>query len=359
MNKIQLNLKNSSYPIFIGSNIISDIKDILSPYINDRKIFIITDKNVENLYLDDFKNELCGFDLDVYVIEPGEKSKSIEVAKEIFLRMLEFKCDRKSVVITFGGGVVGDLGGYVASTYMRGIDYIQIPTTLLSQVDSSIGGKVAVNINNYKNIVGNFHHPLAVVIDIDFLKSLNIREFNSGLGEVLKYGLIKNFSFLQWVGSNIESIYNMDKASILKVISESLDIKKEIVQKDEREGSLRKILNFGHTIGHGIEGLNHFKRFTHGEAVALGMIYETKLSLKLGLIEENYYSLVKDILSKVVGTISFNEEEINEILEGISHDKKLEDGQLVLVLPTGQGIVEIVKGVEKSLIIETLKEGIQ
>ena len=247
-----------------------------------------------------------------------------------------------------------DISGFVASTYLRGVDYIQIPTTLLSQVDSSIGGKVGVDFKGYKNMIGSFYFPLATFIDIELLKSLDTRDITSGVGEVLKYGIIYDYDFLKYVYSNIDSIYNFDDEVLETIVKKSVSIKDRIVSQDKRDKGIRKILNFGHTIGHGIESFYDFKRYNHGEAVILGMIYESFISKEIGLIEEEYFNEIFSVLSKLVDPVIFNIKEVDGILKNMSYDKKNKKYKIVFVLPTDRGEVQIFDNIEKDLIKKTL-----
>ncbi|QIB26725.1 3-dehydroquinate synthase [Caloranaerobacter azorensis] len=272
--------------------------------------------------------------------------------------MLEAGCNRKTTLISLGGGVVGDLTGFVAATFMRGINFVQIPTTLLSQVDSSIGGKVGVNFKNYKNIIGSFYQPKGVIIDTETLKTLDEREIINGLGEVFKYGLIMDYDFFLWLNDNLNSILKLENNYIMNIVKKSLNIKKIIVQKDEKESNIRKVLNFGHTIGHGIETLDDFNTFKHGEAVVLGMMLESLISTEMGLIDRKYYIEIIDSLSRLVSPVKFSAFEQKQIMNAIKHDKKNEKGKIVLVLPIGKGRVNIYNNVDEKLIEKSLKDGV-
>jgi 3-dehydroquinate synthase len=357
MRTLTVDLKDKSYNIYIGADLIKDITNIIDKKIS-KKVFIVTDEIVQKLYLDKVINGLKGRDVSCAVIKKGEDSKSLDTLSYIYSQMLESRCDRETTLISLGGGVVGDIAGFAAATYMRGINYIQIPTTLLSQVDSSVGGKVAANFEGVKNVIGAFYQPMAVIIDINTLATLEKREFYSGLGEVAKYGLIKNYSFLEWIDRNFNNILELKNDLLIKTIYNSVCIKKYIVEQDEREKGIRRILNFGHTIGHGIEALQGLCKYTHGEAVVLGMMYESKIAKKMGLIDTDYYKGILEVLSKIIQPVSFNEKEILHILKVMKHDKKFQQGKSVFVLPIGKGEVEVFKGIEEDLIINSLKGGI-
>jgi len=303
-------------------------------------------------------NSLKNLKVYYYIIPAGENSKSLEMAKSVYDKLLREKFDRHSLIIGFGGGVVGDLAGFVAATYMRGINLIQIPTTLLSQVDSSVGGKVGVNFNNIKNIIGSFYQPNKVIIDIDTLNTLSERDIKSGLAEIIKYGIISDYKLLNVI-DNINDISNMDSKLIKLLIKRSLEIKKNIVKEDTFEKGKRKILNFGHTIGHGIESLDNFKRFRHGEAVALGMLSEAYISKELGFISTEYYQEIKKIVKKITQDNIFTQREKEVIMENIKLDKKNMDENIVFILPISHGKVKIYENeINESLIKRSLGEDI-
>lgn len=358
MEILSVDLKDRGYNIYIDKGLLKNIDNILIECGVSDNVFIITDCNVAKYYLDILLSKLGSKVIGYYILEPGEESKSIDTAKKVYKKMLETRCDRKTTILSLGGGVVGDLAGFVAATFMRGINFIQIPTTLLSQVDSSVGGKVGINFKNYKNIIGSFYQPKGVIIDTETLKTLDKREIISGLGEVFKYGLIMDYDFFLWLNDNLNSILNLENNYIVNIVKKSLNIKKAIVQKDEKENNLRKILNFGHTIGHGIEILDNFKTFKHGEAVILGMMLESFISREMGLIDEKYYTEIVYSLSRLVNPVKFSDFKQKQIMGAIKHDKKNEKGRVVLVLPIGKGKVNIYNNVDEKLIERSLKDGV-
>ncbi|WP_425446945.1 3-dehydroquinate synthase [Dethiothermospora halolimnae] len=357
MIRLDVNTKDNSYPIYIGADFFSDLKKMLLDNNINKRIFIITDDNVRDYYLNMTIKVLEDFEVYTYVVKPGENSKSFETANKIYKRLLELSCDRDTTIVALGGGVVGDLSGYVASTYMRGLNFVQIPTTLLSQVDSSVGGKVAINFEGYKNIIGSFYQPKAVIIDVNMLETLESREFSSGMGEVIKYGIIRDYKFLKWIGDNLDNIYNLDKELVISMIKNCLAIKSQIVEEDEKEKNIRKILNFGHTIGHGIESLGEFKCFNHGEAISLGMIYESYIARELGLIDPDYHNKIYSIVTKIIKLKKFNDEEITYIMESLKYDKKSKNGKPVFILPIDRGNVDIFDNIDEKLILKSLKDG--
>ena len=339
--------------IVIGNHIFGEMENFLSKNAKGN-IFLITDENVGKYYSDKILHYLSNFKVDVYTLIPGEENKNLNIVKDIYSRLIDLNCDRNTVIISFGGGVVGDIAGFVASTYLRGVDYVQIPTTLLSQIDSSIGGKVGVDFKGYKNMIGSFYFPLATFIDIELLKSLNKRNITSGVGELLKYGLIYDYNFFEFLSSNIDNIYNFDNKVLKIAIEKAVYIKEKIVSEDKRDKGIRKILNFGHTIGHGIESFYNFQRFNHGEAIILGMIYESFIAKEIRLIDEKYFNEIFKVLNRLVNPEAFNQKEINEILNKMTYDKKNEKDKIVFILPVGKGKVEIFNDIEINLIKKTL-----
>lgn len=359
MELVNVNNKITNYNVYIGKNIIKDIILNLDIIDKNKKIFIITDENVFKLYLEELENYLSDYNVYNFIVQPGENAKSLEVASEVYNEMLKINCDRETIIISLGGGVVGDLSGFIASTYMRGTKFIQIPTTLLSQVDSSVGGKVAVNFNGYKNLIGNFYNPNSVIIDLQVLQTLNKRQFRSGLGEIVKYGFISEYSIIEEFRNNYNEIINLNLDILMPLVKKSITIKKKIVELDERDNNIRKILNFGHTIGHGIESLENFNRYTHGEAVSLGIVYESKIAYNLGLISKAYYDEIKSIIKMLIKLEGFNENEIKDIISKIKNDKKCVNGKINIILPVGIGKVMIKNDVTIDYIMKILKDGIK
>lgn len=359
MEIVNVNNKVTNYDVYIGKNIIKDIIKNLDTIDKNKKLFIITDENVAKLYLKELTNYLSDYNTYYFVVKPGEKAKSLEVASEVYNEMLKLNCDRETTIISLGGGVVGDLSGFIASTYMRGTKFIQIPTTLLSQVDSSVGGKVAINFNGYKNLIGNFYNPNAVIIDLKVLETLNKRQFRSGLGEIVKYGFISDYRIIEEFRDNYNELLNFNLDILLPLVKKSIIIKKKIVELDERDNNIRKILNFGHTIGHGIESLENFNRYTHGEAVSLGIVYESMIAYNLGLICKSYYDEIKSIIKMLIKLEDFNENEIKSIISKIKKDKKCVNGKINIILPVDIGKVMINNDVAIDYIMKILKDGIK
>lgn len=321
--------------------------------------FIICDYNTYNTQLNEFMKHLKGKYIYEYIINAGEDSKSIEDYERIINYCMKVNISRRSLVIALGGGVVGDLAGFVASTYMRGIDFAQIPTTLLSQVDSSIGGKTGINLGNTKNIIGTFHQPKVTYINVDALKTLPDEEYISGMGEVIKYAFIQgnifkeNIDFLSFLMENYNEILDRKTTTLLKMIESCVKIKANIVESDEKEGNIRKILNLGHTFGHGIEKLCNI---SHGKAVTIGMNMAFKLSLEKELIDEKYYNKFVKLCEKFNLPINFEYKDFNKVFDIIKNDKKNSFLKINLVLPIGEGKVEVFNNIEEDFIINVIKE---
>ena len=331
------------------------------------EVLIISDENVYNHQLDNFINNIKAKIVYEYIIPSGEDSKSLSVYEEIIKYCIRINLSRKSLIIALGGGVVGDLAGFVASTYMRGIDVCQVPTSLLSQVDSSVGGKTGINIGNFKNIIGTFYQPKFTYINIDALKTLSYNEFIAGMAEVIKYSIIYDYDFLDYLINNSENILNKDNETLHYMVKKCIEIKADIVSKDEKEGNLRKILNFGHTFGHGVEKLC---KISHGEAVSIGMNMAFKLALEKGYINGSYYNKFINACDKFNLPLNFNisldekdeitkerKDKINqEILEIMKNDKKNSFGKINLILPIGFGKVKIIDDIDDGEILKIIKE---
>lgn len=322
MKKLKVELPNNSYEILIEDGLVNNIgTEILSVYGGD-KIAIITDENVDTYYGEIVENSLkkSGYDTLKITLPPGEKNKSMDTVMDIYDRLLDFKLNRGNLIIALGGGVIGDLTGFCASTFLRGIPFIQIPTSLLAQVDSSVGGKVAIDLPRGKNLVGSFYHPRAVFIDPRVLLTLEKRYLNDGLGEVIKYGLIKDKSLFE----NLEDIENHEElmGKLGEIIYTCCDIKRAIVEADERDTGERMILNFGHTIGHGLEKLQNYEGLSHGEAVAVGMYTITLSSEKAGITAKGTSDKIKDMLVKY--NLPYEVQGISKemIMEATAMDKK-------------------------------------
>lgn len=301
--------------------------------IADRKLCIITDSRVNGLYAD----EVCSVLKDhcktivVYAFEAGEQSKNLDTVKDIYEFLIQHKFDRKDMLLALGGGVTGDMTGFAAATYLRGIDFVQIPTTLLAQVDSSIGGKTGVDFDQYKNMVGAFYMPKLVYMNVSTLKTLDDRQYYSGMGEVLKHGLIKSASFYEWIIDNMYEIHERDLETLEEMVYKSCTCKKIVVEKDPTEKGERAILNFGHTIGHAIEKAKHFE-LTHGECVALGCVAAAYISWQRNLLSKEEYYEIRDMFVPFNLPISIDKIDPEEILALTTSDKKMEGNHIKFIL---------------------------
>lgn len=332
LKSLSIDLPGKNYEITIRRGILNNIGENLKKIYNGNKIFIISDKNVYSLYGEKVKSglESNSFTVDSFIMKPGEKSKCINVLEKVYDALVDSGITRGDMIIALGGGVVGDLAGFAASTYLRGIPFIQIPTSLLAQIDSSIGGKVAVDLEKGKNLVGSFYHPKAVFIDPDVLNTLDKRFLHDGMAEVIKYGAIRSENLFNKLVSipDDESLLN----NIEDIIYECCSIKKSVVEIDEKDTGERMTLNFGHTIGHAIEKYYKYEKYTHGEAVAAGMYMITYKSEKLGLTEAGTAEKIKSLLIKYMLPYNISEMPKNVIKDTISKDKKKNRDRLNLII---------------------------
>ena len=321
---IDVERTESPYKIVIGRGLLNQIPKILKNKPLGSSYVIITDSNVEKLYgnklLEGLHNEKI--EAELFSFKAGEKSKTRKVKEEIENNIIARGFGRDTAVIALGGGVVGDIAGFIAATLYRGVNLIQIPTTLLAQVDSSIGGKAAVNHDLGKNLIGTFYNPKIVFSDVSTLKSLPKSEFVNGLAEVIKHALILDKDFFVFLEENIGRIINLDEDILISTIKRSCEVKKTVVEKDEKEENFRRILNFGHTIGHSLELASNYK-LSHGEAVSIGMVVESEISKELGLLKEEYVSRIKGLLKKANLPIKLPEDiKLKKIIYGTMLDKK-------------------------------------
>ena len=339
------NFENSSYQIFVGTGILSNCDKILRKFLKNKKVILIHDtffsleKGGNNHFIN-FVEAIKKLTMNVKLINisGGDKTKNIFELNHVLEKSLLYEIDRDSLIIAFGGGVIGDIAGFASSILLRGINYIQIPTTLLSQVDSSVGGKTGINSRKGKNLIGSFHQPLAVIADIDIMDSLPKREFLAGLVEVIKYGLIKDKSFFDYLEENHKEILNYNKLKLKKIISRSCEIKSEIIKNDEKENGQRAILNLGHTFGHAIESFAKYDgTIIHGEAVSIGICLAFKLSHKMGFCDQTEKERVIDFFEKLKLPTSFKHIKnisitASKILEKFKYDKKNRNNQLTFIL---------------------------
>ncbi|MEM7314066.1 MAG: 3-dehydroquinate synthase [Planctomycetota bacterium] len=341
---VSVDLGDRSYPIEIASGLLADAADRIAGQVKLSKVVVVSDTNVAPLYAQSLLQALSQVcDATLLTVPAGESSKSVAQLQSLWHDVLAFGADRKSVVVAVGGGVVGDLAGFVAASFGRGIPFVQVPTSLLAQVDSSVGGKVGINLPGAKNIVGAFWQPQYVLIDTDVLTTLPEREYRAGLAEVIKYGVIADEQFFAYLEEHIEAIKSRDPAIMQCVIRRCCEIKAEVVRDDEREQSGRRaILNYGHTYGHALEAITGYTTFVHGEAIAIGMVCAARLAEQLGRIDEDLGRRQKRLFEEVGLPTEMPDCDHDQMLELMGRDKKVEHGQLRLILPTRMGHVELV-----------------
>ena len=338
--KINVDLGDRSYPIFIGTGQLAAVG--ISRFIQGNKVLIFTNTTVARLYLSKLKDQLSDKQVDSIILEDGEQFKNLETLNSIFSQLLEKKHDRKTTLIALGGGVVGDITGFAAACYQRGVPFIQIPTTLLSQVDSSVGGKTAVNHPMGKNMIGAFYQPQAVVIDTDSLTTLPKREFSAGMAEVIKYGLISDAEFFTWLEDNSDALMQGDQEALTYAIERSCLNKAKVVSADETEQGMRAILNLGHTFGHAMETFQNYSGWLHGEAVAAGMVMACELSMLRGALTKSEFDRAKQLIQRWDLPIAPPAEMRVDAFEQLMYrDKKVLDGQLRLVLLRSLGDAEV------------------
>jgi len=344
VENVDLNLGDNSYVISIGSGLMRDAK-LISPSIKGRKVLIVTNETIAPIYLDVLKRTLCDFDLDSIVLLDGEEFKTLEVLNKIYDVLLESNHNRSSTIVALGGGVVGDMAGFAAASYQRGIDFIQIPTTLLSQVDSSVGGKTAVNHPLGKNMIGAFYQPKAVIIDLDSLISLSKRDFASGMAEVIKHAALADIQYFDWLEENLDQVMSLEPSALTTMIKWSCEIKAAIVAQDEKETGVRALLNFGHTFGHAIENGMGYGKWTHGEAVATGMVMAADLSVRIGLCTLDDGRRLKRLLQAVGLPVVAPESMKDKFVELMLRDKKTTDTGLRFVLLESLGSAKLIDNV--------------
>ncbi len=355
---VSVRLGARSYGISIGQGSLATTPRVLLELRPATHVVVITDSNVEPLYAQGLVGSIreAGPRVDLLVVPAGESSKSVAEAARLWHELLRCGADRSSVIVAAGGGVVGDLAGFVAATFARGIALLQIPTTLLAQVDSSVGGKVGINLPQAKNIVGAFWQPLGVVIDTDVLESLPDREYRSGLGEVVKYGVILDAALFSYLETHAKGLLERDPDVLQHVIARCCELKADVVSQDEHEQTgLRAILNYGHTFGHALETATGYAKLLHGEAVAIGMLQASRLAELLGRVDAATTRRQYDLLRSLNLPTDLPGVPADQLVELMSHDKKVDRGQLRFVLPDRIGHVELVGDVDTRAVLAALK----
>lgn len=370
-----------SYPIIVGENLLEKAGSLIRQYSKAEKLLVVTNNKVFSLLGEQIKASLAeeNYSFEFVILEDGEKYKNIDSLEIIWQRAIEFKLERKDAIVALGGGVVGDITGFAASSYLRGVDFIQIPTTLLAQVDSSVGGKVAINNKLGKNLIGSFYQPKLVLTDTSTLKTLSVEELKVGLAEVLKYGFIEKSCknvilcdqakrverenllqqplFVEYLKQNKDAIFTLNPDVIQNLVKYCCELKASVVNQDEKESGLRAILNFGHTIGHAIEKCSNYENISHGQAVAIGMKGALVLSLKRGLVDESYCKHCIEIIDSYEMDYKIPDFiKPGELYEAMLGDKKVLSGKIRFVLASGEAEVDIFNDVDKEIILEAVKQ---
>jgi 3-dehydroquinate synthase len=355
---VRVSLAERSYDIEIGSGNLAALHDFLRRRTDSDHALIVTDSNVDDLYADEAGDRLVaeGWEVNVLVVDAGETSKSTEVADDLWNAMLAEGADRQSIVVAVGGGVVGDLAGFAAAPFARGRVFFQVPTTLLDQVASSVGGKVGVNLPGAKNMVGAFWQPRGVLVDVDVLQSLPEREYRAGLAEVMKYGVILDADFFAYLEANVDAVNRKQPDVLTHIVQRSCRLKADVVEQDEREiTGLRAVLNYGHTFGHAFEAVGDYEALLHGEAIAAGMRCAIRLAERLGRVDAATVARHDALLDALQLTTAPPEADGQELLRLMYRDKKVAGGRLRFILPDRIGHVELVDNVREEDVLAALE----
>jgi 3-dehydroquinate synthase len=355
MQTLRVSLGERSYPITIGAGLLADA-ELLRRCIPERDLLLLSNTTVSPLYADRLKRSLPERRWIEVVLPDGEQYKTLSSASRVFDVMVANRLGRDAIVVALGGGVIGDLAGFVAACYQRGMDFVQIPTTLLAHVDSSVGGKTAVNHPGGKNLIGAFHQPIAVISDTELLASLPQREFTAGLAEVIKYGLIWDAAFFDWIEAHIDALLARESTALEHAIFRSCQIKAEIVSRDEREQGERALLNLGHTFGHALEAATGYVQWLHGEAVGMGLVLAADLSVRLGQLDRSVLQRLVALLTRSALPVEAPRLGAEAILDYMRIDKKVKSGRMRLVLLKGLGSAELSADYSDSALSETLSE---
>ena len=338
--RINVNLGDRSYPIFVASDYSGMDKCLREAGISG-KLAVITDSNVDKHQWDLFRKELGTYEDGIfkYVIPAGETSKNLDTVKEIYRFLFDLRLDRNSTIAALGGGVTGDSAGFAAATFLRGINFVQVPTSLLAQADSSVGGKVGVDFEGGKNMIGAFYQPKLVYANVGSLATLPERELKSGLAEVVKHGMIADAGFFSYLENNMDAVLRLDAETLKYVVMTNCSIKSGVVEKDEKESGLRAILNFGHTTGHAVESASDFKML-HGECVSVGIVAACKIAQYLGMVDDSVLRRAEAVLKRIGLPVAVSGIDPEDIFNKMLHDKKIKNGSLTFVLPKKIGEVE-------------------
>ena len=364
MQQLVVEIPQRQYPIFVADGLLADtqkLRELLLERIQGRQVAIITNEVVAPLYLDALLQALDGLQVDVMQMADGEAQKNLQVYQQTMDFLLGARHNRSTCLIALGGGVVGDLCGFVAATFQRGVDFVQIPTTLLAQVDSSVGGKTAVNHPQGKNMIGAFHQPVAVLADTATLSTLPSREYAAGLAEVVKYGVIEDAAFFEFLEQHSDDLLAKDGAVLSQVILRCCAIKAEVVSADERESGRRAILNYGHTFGHGIEKLCGYGQWLHGEAVAIGMVMAARLSVAVAGLDESVVTRLTELLTRLglptaLDQASREVATVEAMMDVMGLDKKVVDGRLRFIVASELGQVQVRDDIDTAVVREVLAQ---
>lgn len=356
MQTLEVSLGDRSYPIHIGKGLLSQA-DLILPHLKRKQVAIVSNTTVAPLYMQTLANTLTqsGVNVIQIILPDGEAYKNSETLNLIYDALLQNRCERSTTLIALGGGVIGDLTGYAAATYLRGVPFIQIPTTLLSQVDSSVGGKTGINHPLGKNMIGAFYQPKVVLADIDTLSTLPEREYSAGVAEVIKYGLIRDADFFDWLETNMQQLMALDEEVLSYAIYRSCQNKAEVVAADEHEAGDRALLNLGHTFGHAIEIAMGYGVWLHGEAVAAGTMLAANLSQKLGWLTNDEVSRIESIFKQAKLPLQAPNLGVEKYLALMQLDKKVSDGKIRLVLQQAIGKAIMTSSYDKALLNQTLE----
>lgn len=356
MEIVRVGLGDRSYDINIGTDCLSRLGDLCRGTSLSGKAAVITNPTVAALYLDKVRQSLhaAGYETAVITIPDGEEYKNAATLETIYDRLLAEGLHRGAFIVALGGGVIGDIAGYAAATFLRGIPFVQVPTTLLAQVDSSVGGKTGINHPRGKNLIGAFYQPRLVLIDLLTLDTLPGREFLCGLAEALKYGIVLDRGLFDYISANVSSIKGIDKSAMMHVVAACCGIKASVVERDEREGGLRAVLNYGHTIGHAVETLTEYKTFKHGEAVAIGMAQVAMLSNKRGLADVDETRRILALMEMIGFPLELPRFSLDEYVAAIGHDKKKSDDGVSFIFNRGIGDYAIEKIIDVHSLLSSL-----
>lgn len=358
MIDVPVNLGDRSYFVTIGAGVLSQTGTLIADVKRPSAALVVSNRKVTGLYAQNVLSSLAGERIraELFVVPFGERYKTLGTVRRIYDALVAAKMDRGCAIIALGGGVVGDMAGFAAATYMRGVDFYQVPTTLLAQVDASIGGKTGVDLPQGKNLIGAFHQPRRVIIDTLTLKTLPARELRAGLAEVVKHGIICDKAFFEFVATNARQLLARQNDALQEAIKRSVEIKRDVVQQDERESGLRAILNYGHTVGHAIEALTDYAKYRHGEAVAIGMVAEALIAEREGAAEEDVFEPVRDIVRRLGLPTAFDEYcSPDKMLEVMELDKKAMWGEIRMALPVRIGECRVFT-VERSTLLSALRD---